>query len=351
MQDILDHFQEASGDPKAVVCTTCHSKLSKNSRESVLQKHLKTSKHMKALSKLRCEASVSSAKKPKLPTKEKTEIFQPKMEDLIMRFPHLAEKIFDTLENKSLATCREVSKSWNNFVCKKKFFLIRVIEGEVEYFHVLGDDWKKIFDKGTTETIADLRNGVGQFYGKRNGLKYHEGLTPSHVAAGTGKLELLKSIEKITGRENPNDGKGWTPLHYAAQNGYLNVLEYVMALVDNKNPESEEEMGYLHTTPLETAANNDKWKICEYMLENIKDILTPKTLANWNDSFDNPFIVAAKIGNLKLCKIILENIENEDLKDFESYCRDACSEASLNGHWKVVKLIVNYCEKKIENDN
>ena len=55
---------------------------------------------MKALSKLRCEPSVSSAKKPKLPTQEKTEIFKPKME--IMGFPHLAEKIFDSLENKSL---------------------------------------------------------------------------------------------------------------------------------------------------------------------------------------------------------------------------------------------------------
>ena len=103
MEDILDHFQEASGDPKAVVCTTCHSKLSKNSRESVLQKHLKTSKHMKALSKLRCEDSVSSAKKPKFPTQEKTEIFQPKMDVLIFRFPHLAGEIFDYLDDKNLA--------------------------------------------------------------------------------------------------------------------------------------------------------------------------------------------------------------------------------------------------------
>ena len=132
----------------------------------------------------------------------------------------------DSLENKSLTTCREVSRSWDNFVHRKKFFLIRVIKGEVEYFHALGNDWKKIFDKGTTATIADLRNGVGQFYGKGNILTYHKGLTPSHVAAGTGKLELLKSIEKITGDENPKDGEGWTPLHYAAQNGYLNVIEY-----------------------------------------------------------------------------------------------------------------------------
>ena len=122
MADVWNHFEATSEDLTAVVCTTCHSKLSKNSRESVLQKHLKTSKHMKALSKLRCEASVSSAKKLKFPTQEKIEIFQPKMEDVIMRFPHLAEKIFGSLENKSLTTCREVSKSWNDLSARKSSF-------------------------------------------------------------------------------------------------------------------------------------------------------------------------------------------------------------------------------------
>jgi hypothetical protein len=87
------------------------------------------------------------------------------------------------------------------------------------------------------------------------------------------------------------------------------------------------------------------------MLENIKDILTPKTLANWDFGFHNPFSVAAKIGNLNLCKMILENIANEDQKDFERYCIDACFKASLKGHWRVVKLIANYCGKKNENDD
>ena len=113
----MDHFEAALRYPKAVVCITCHSKLPKN---FILQNHLKTSKHMRALSKLRCETFMSSAKKTKLYTQEKTKIFQPKMEDVIFRFPHLAEKIFDSLENKSLTICREVSTSWNDFVSKKK---------------------------------------------------------------------------------------------------------------------------------------------------------------------------------------------------------------------------------------
>ena len=102
MEDILDHFQEASGDPKALVCTTCHSKLFMKDFEipglrpefpkSVLRKHLKTRKHKKALSKLHHENSISDVKNPKSSALEKTEIFQPQMENVILRFPHLAEK-------------------------------------------------------------------------------------------------------------------------------------------------------------------------------------------------------------------------------------------------------------------
>ena len=206
MADVWNHFQATSEDPTALACKTCHSKLFKNSRESVLRKHLKTTKHKKALSKLRHENSTLSVKKSKLSAQEKIEIFQPQMEDVILRFPHLAEKILDSLESKSLTTCREVSRSWDNFVNKKKFFLIRFIEKVVVFFHELGDDWKKVFKKATTETIMDLKHEVGMFYLRPfDSLHYHKGLTPSHVAAGTGNLELLKLIENITKNKNPKD--------------------------------------------------------------------------------------------------------------------------------------------------
>ena len=41
--------------------------------------------------------------KQKLFTQEKTEIFRPKMDVLIFRFPHLAGEIFDYLDDKNLA--------------------------------------------------------------------------------------------------------------------------------------------------------------------------------------------------------------------------------------------------------
>ena len=43
------------------------------------------------------------------------------MEDFIERFPHIAEQIFQELDNKSLTTCREVAHSWCQFIDTRNF--------------------------------------------------------------------------------------------------------------------------------------------------------------------------------------------------------------------------------------
>ena len=44
------------------------------------------------------------------------------MEDQIFRFPHIAQQIFEQLDNKNLATCREVDKDWQYFIDNEKFY-------------------------------------------------------------------------------------------------------------------------------------------------------------------------------------------------------------------------------------
>ena len=44
------------------------------------------------------------------------------------------------------------------------------------------------FKTATTKTIMDLELAVEQFYQKNPGMKFHQDLTPIHVAAGTGHL-------------------------------------------------------------------------------------------------------------------------------------------------------------------
>jgi hypothetical protein len=46
-------------------------------------------------------------------------------EDLCLRFPSVAESIFDELDNQSLVKCKEVSRVWRIFLQGPKFLIMR----------------------------------------------------------------------------------------------------------------------------------------------------------------------------------------------------------------------------------
>ena len=110
------------------------------------------------------------------------------MEEVFSRFSHLSENIFELLDNESIATCTNVSKVWKNYLNSQKLVQIRKIKATVVQFHDVGKAWDEIFETGSTETMKDLANAVTLFYKKDPNLTYYEGLTPLHIAAGTGQL-------------------------------------------------------------------------------------------------------------------------------------------------------------------
>ena len=55
-----------------------------------------------------------------------------RMEDFNQRFQHLSEQIFDSLDNRSLFACKEVSRSWHYFLDDQKFLQIRIIQRILE---------------------------------------------------------------------------------------------------------------------------------------------------------------------------------------------------------------------------
>ena len=137
------------------------------------------------------------------------------MEELILKFPHLSEEIFDCLDNETMFDCKEVSKIWCDYVSEQKFYHIRMIRLTVEKFHELGKAWENVFRKSTTDTIMKLRLAAEKFYQKQDKLIFSEGLTPIHVAAATGNLSLLETIQERAKEKYPEDIEGCTPLHYA----------------------------------------------------------------------------------------------------------------------------------------
>ena len=49
------------------------------------------------------------------------------MENLIARFQHIAQGIFEHLDNKSLVNCREVASSWQKYIDSKNLPWMRIV--------------------------------------------------------------------------------------------------------------------------------------------------------------------------------------------------------------------------------
>ena len=55
------------------------------------------------------------------------------MDKIFLRFPHVTEKIFDQLDNPSLALCKTVSRPWNNDLNDQKFLYERIMTEMAKY--------------------------------------------------------------------------------------------------------------------------------------------------------------------------------------------------------------------------
>ena len=54
------------------------------------------------------------------------------MEEIFLRFNHLSEAIFKSLDNQSLANCKEVSKGWYLYLDTQKFVKPRIIKANIK---------------------------------------------------------------------------------------------------------------------------------------------------------------------------------------------------------------------------
>ena len=173
------------------------------------------------------------------------------MEELLLRIPGLGENIFSQLDNKSLADCKKVSKSWNNFISDQKFPSIRIIQKHVTNYD---ENWKKAVTNTSTDTVKELATAVEKFFipdpkripelQKRESDEF----LPLHIVAESGSIALFKHIIEKNGNENVPTKKGWTPLHYAAITGNLKKFKLVAA--NDKNPKSISEITPLHFAAL-----------------------------------------------------------------------------------------------------
>ena len=181
--------------------------------------------------------------------------------EVFIRFSHLAEQIFNFLENKSLVNCNLVSRSWQNFLEYHKILNVRIILSVVEKHHTVQESWKKVLKLSKTQVIIDLGKSVEKVYERVPAKKT---LTPYHILAMDGHLDSYKYVANKFKEKNPVNDTGETPLHVAAFNGDLDMCKYITDSIDNKSPKSDDGV-----TPLHFASRTGNLNVCKYIIEEV----------------------------------------------------------------------------------
>ena len=94
------------------------------------------------------------------------------------------------------------------------------------------------------------------------------GMSPLHIAAVTGNLELCNLILSHVVEKNPKSINGWTPLHLAAANGHLEIVRNIVENVDYENIFGTMKMNSTRNhgwTPLNFASRNRHSGICRLL--------------------------------------------------------------------------------------
>ena len=136
-----------------------------------------------------------------------------------LRFPEIAESIFENVDNQSLVNCLEASRELENFLRSQnqKLYLKRKIQKIVESHDEFSGMWKTVLKNVTTETIIRLEYAVSKFYGdiwfplhstiyqfsEIIGVEFVPNypdwpicLLPLHIASGIGDAHLWKKLSE-----------------------------------------------------------------------------------------------------------------------------------------------------------
>ena len=256
------------------------------------------------------------------------------MENVLLRFPHLGEAIFQKVDNMSLASCQTVNGSWHRFIqYQKRPKWIRIKHRQVKNLETLSKELN-----GVPVYDGSQINGlfVRMFFSSiRNTCMFPGGYTLLHLAAINGYLGIceliIKKLDK-SGKQNPSNEWGDTPLHCAARYGHLDVYQLINQNVNEKNPANG-----VGNTPLHYAAENGYLKICQMIIQTS----SPKNPQN-NLGF-TPLHFAARCGKASICELIMNNVGDKNPKTLDGSTplhEAAKAKQSHQDHLNVCKVLV-----------
>ena len=269
------------------------------------------------------------------------------MEQLVSRFPHIAEQIFEELDNYHFIQCKVISPTWKNFMEENKFSYIK-------YIKTLTNCSKKaiktIFPQANLEDTIRLALDVSKVYDElRKEFVTEPSLTLFHLAANNGHLSICQlMIDGIKDR-HPRDINGSYPLHLAAENGNFSICQLIMGKNDSKFPQVDCPQNFdkvfgidfQHNTPIHMAAQNGHLNICRFITERIT--LNHKYVyKNYQENINGntPLHLAAESGHLDVCQYLINQVQDENTKNYNG--ETPFQLAKKNRRSKVCRMIIDW---------
>jgi ankyrin repeat protein len=264
------------------------------------------------------------------------------MEETILRFPVIAEQIFDQLDDQNLTKFRGISRTW--YDATERLQWIRKIKDLTKHNPYSSRDhqisWKLVLVKIPTHVLEKLAVTLDWEGWKRCP-------TPLHTAVYSGDLQLFEHIYEKSKDKNPQDPDGRTPFHAAAEHGSLEIFKFIMERAEDKNPN----MKFGRTT-LHLAAAHGHLEICKLISENISSLDSVGSdcsclycglmldVGCWMFGCNNgrtPLHEAAIGGHLETYKFIAERVKEINPKDRDG--KTPLRLAEEKGRYEICRLI------------
>ena len=249
------------------------------------------------------------------------------MEVICLRFPSVADKILENVDNHTLVNFKESSKGIYNFINGERFYWFRILQTKCQMDGLFSEYWKKTCKKTPVEVVKKLAMASIKLSKDFIDNKIRD-WSPFHLAAGFGNLELYKWIEEKVGElQLLQNSKQTTPLHLSAYHGRLEIFKHLVKKSSDKNPKNK-----FDVTPLHLAATNGHFDICKLLITNASD-------KNPRDTNGRTPLHAAAFGNfLDICKFLVYNIIDKNPND-DNMLTPLCMAYSA-GHFRICKFII-----------
>ena len=272
------------------------------------------------------------------------------MEEVFLRFPHIGEQVFKQLNNENLTKCREISKSWEEFIDNQKLPWIRLMKkylsAGLEEDEVFLEDWQSFVKSYNVATLQEIAITIQHFCEPDLDEEY-QNLDPLSAAVLSGNIEIVAKLLK---------NGAWTldeldyyPLHYAAKEGNIAMYEFLIEKCEDWNPADCDGVTSLHS-----AAYSGQFEMCQLIISNVKNIKNknPKTTyahyLRHDQGGETPLHLAATNGHLEICKLIVENMDEQgDKNPKNNFGNTPLHYAAADGHFEICKLLA----EKIVNKN